>query len=187
MGRITVIKNSCMLLLKATIGVTIALVLLCERKRRQPGFAADDPAFVGWNQLVRRIQGTQVHFDFVRGVCENRRAAARTERAPGIVTGLTIHPYRILREHGGSIKKSPMMLAAVEAVTKADPVWAPRRFNSNFPANATTSESVQNMSPPKQAVAIYTTKSTQRPRKVSQTSQPWVFWRRANKPSAARV
>ncbi len=50
--------RSCDLLLKATRGVTIALVSSRERKRRQPGLATDDPAFVGWHQLVRGIQGS---------------------------------------------------------------------------------------------------------------------------------
>lgn len=49
--------RSCDLLLKATRGVTIAVVSSRERKRRQPGLATDDPAFVGWHQLVRGIQG----------------------------------------------------------------------------------------------------------------------------------
>jgi hypothetical protein len=43
---------------KAIRGVTIALVSSRERKRRQPGLATDDPAFVGWHQLVRGIQGS---------------------------------------------------------------------------------------------------------------------------------
>ena len=46
------------LLLKATRSVTIALVSSRERKRQQPGLATDDPAFVGWHQLVRGIQGS---------------------------------------------------------------------------------------------------------------------------------
>ncbi len=50
--------RSCDLLLKATRGVTIAVVSSRERKRRQPGLATDDPAFVGWHQLVRGIQGS---------------------------------------------------------------------------------------------------------------------------------
>ena len=50
--------RSCDLLLKATRGVTIALVSSRERKRRQPRLATDDPAFVGWHQLVRGIQGS---------------------------------------------------------------------------------------------------------------------------------
>ena len=50
--------RSCDLLLKATRGVAIAVVSSRERKRRQPGLATDDPAFVGWHQLVRGIQGS---------------------------------------------------------------------------------------------------------------------------------
>src|SRR5215472_1064547 len=46
------------LLLKATLGVTIAVVSSRERKRRQPGLPTDDPTFVGWHQLVRGIQGS---------------------------------------------------------------------------------------------------------------------------------
>src|SRR6266550_2776455 len=55
----------CDLPLKAARGVTIAVVSSRERKRRQPGLATDDPAFVGWHHLVRSIQGSDVHFDFV--------------------------------------------------------------------------------------------------------------------------
>src|SRR5690606_35483897 len=44
-------EHSCRgLLLEATRGVTIAIVSLLERKRRQPGLAADGPAFIGWHQ-----------------------------------------------------------------------------------------------------------------------------------------
>src|SRR5262245_11853688 len=55
----------CDLLLKATRGITVVVVSSRERKRRQPGLTADDPAFVGGRQLVRGIQGSQVHFDFI--------------------------------------------------------------------------------------------------------------------------
>src|SRR6266446_1021632 len=141
--------RSCDLLLKATRGVTIALVSSRERKRRQPGLATDDPAFVGWHQLVRGIQGSQVHFDFVCGARENGRAAAGTEKPPGVVACFAIDRHRILREHRGSVKKGPMMLAAVETVTKADPVWESRRHNSDVAAQATARESVHAASPPK--------------------------------------
>ena len=67
------------LLLKSPRAIPIALVSSRERKRRQPGLAADGPEFVGRRQLVRRIQRSQVHFDFVCAACENGRAAARTE------------------------------------------------------------------------------------------------------------
>src|SRR5438094_7105036 len=135
------------LLLKATRGVTIALVSSRERKRRQPGLATDDPAFVGRHQLVRGIQGSQVHFDFVCAACENGRAAAGTEKPPGVVACFAIDRHRILREHRGSVKKGPMMLAAVETVTKADPVWESRRHNSDVAAQATAGEAVRAASP----------------------------------------
>src|SRR5205085_8010156 len=134
--------RSCDLLLRATGGVTIALVSSRERKRRQPGLATDDPAFVGWHQLVRGIQRSQVHFDFVCGARENGRAAAGTEKPPGVLACFAIDRHRILREYRGSVKKRPMMLAAVETVTKADPVWKSRRHNSDVAAKATAGESV---------------------------------------------
>ncbi len=58
-------NRSCDLLLKAIRGVTIALVSSLERKRWQPGLAADGPELVGWRQLVRGIKGSEIHFDFV--------------------------------------------------------------------------------------------------------------------------
>src|SRR5438105_5092020 len=134
---------------KATRGVRIALVSSRERERGQPGLATDDPAFVGWRQLVRGIQGSQVHFDFVGGACENGRAAAGTEKPSRVVACFAIDRHRILREHRGSVKKGPMMLAAVETVTNADPVWDARRHNSDIAAKATARESVHPASPPK--------------------------------------
>src|SRR5213080_2689671 len=140
--------HSCVrLLLKATRGFTIALVSCRERKRRQPGLATDDPAFVGGHQLVRGIERSQVHFDFVCGARENGRAAAGTEKPPGVLACFAIDRHRILREYRGSVKKRPMMLAAVETVTKADPVGESRRHNSDVAAKATARESVHAASP----------------------------------------
>jgi hypothetical protein len=137
----------CDLLLKATRGVTIVVVSSRERKRRQPGLATDDPAFVGWHKLVRGIQGSQVHFDFVCAACENRRAAAGTKKPPGVVACFAIDRHCILRKHRRSVKKGPMMLATIEAVTKADPVWESRRHKSDLAAQATAGELVHAVSP----------------------------------------
>ena len=134
--------------LGATRRVTIAVVSSLERKRRQPGLATDDPAFVGRHQLVRGIQGSYVHFDFVCAACEHGGAATGTEKAPGVVACFAIDRHRILREHRGSVKKGPMMLAAVETVTNADPVWESRRHNSDVAAQATAGESVHAASAP---------------------------------------
>ena len=116
------LHRTCDLLLRATRGVTIAVVSSRERKRRQPGLATDDPAFVGWHQLVRGVQASQVDFDFVVAASENGRAAPGTEKPPGIFACLALDRHRILREDAGTVKKGPMMLAAVETVTEADPV-----------------------------------------------------------------
>jgi hypothetical protein len=53
-----------------------------------------------------------------------------------------------------------MMLAAVETVTKADPVWESRRHNSDVAAQATARESVHAASPLNQAGGMFTTNST---------------------------
>ena len=134
-------------LLEATRGVTIALVSPLKRKRRQPGLATDDPAFVGRRQLVGGIQRSQVHFDFVCAAPENGRSAAGTEKPPGVVACFAIDRHRILREHRRSVKKGPMMLAAVETVANADPVRESRRHNSDVAAQATAGEAVNAASP----------------------------------------
>jgi hypothetical protein len=45
------------------------------------------------------------------------------------------------------VKKRAMMLAAVETVTEADPVWLPRRHNTQIAAQATAGELVHAPSP----------------------------------------
>ncbi len=129
-------------LLKTTRGGAIAIVASRERKRRQPRLATDGPEFVGWPQLVRGVQGSYVHFDFVCAASENGRAAAGTEKPAGVVACFAIDRHRILREYRGSVKKSSMVLAAVETVTNADPVWASGRHNSDVAAQATSCKSV---------------------------------------------
>jgi hypothetical protein len=39
-----------------------------------------------------------------------------------MIAGFAVDRYRFLGEHRGSVEQGPMMLAAVETVTKADPV-----------------------------------------------------------------
>jgi hypothetical protein len=98
--------------------------------------------------LVSGIERSKAHFDFVCGARKNGRAAAGTEKPPGVVACLTVDRHRILREYRRGVKKRPMMLAAVETVTKADPVWSSRRHDSNVAAQATARESVHGESPP---------------------------------------
>src|SRR3546814_15864472 len=68
--------------------------------------------------------------------------------ARGIFARLTFDRHRIPREYRGSVKKGPMMLAAVETVTKADPVWKSRRHNPDVAAQAAAGESIHAPSPP---------------------------------------
>lgn len=140
--RISSSIHPCGLLFKATRGITVAFVSPLDRKWRQPGLATNGPAFVGRRQLVGSVQGSEVHFDFVRRASENGRSAARAEKSPGIVACFSIDRHRILRKYRGSVKKRPVMLAAVETVAKADPVWSSRRHNSNVAAQAAAGESV---------------------------------------------
>jgi hypothetical protein len=130
------------LVLDPSRGLAITLVPSRERKRRQPGFAADGPAFVRRDQLIGGIERAQVHFDFVAGAREDRRAAARTEKPPGVVARFTMDRHCIAREYCGSVKKRPVVLPAVETVAKADPVWKSPRLDSYVAAQATAGESV---------------------------------------------
>src|SRR5262249_55745261 len=82
------------------------------------------------------IQGPQVHFDFVCGASENGRAATWAEKPPGIVACFAVDRDCILGENGRGVKQSPMMLAAVETVTKADTVRSSRRHNPDVAAQA---------------------------------------------------
>src|SRR3546814_1118546 len=84
----------------------------------------------------------QVHFDFDGAASEDGGTAAGTEKPPGVVACFAVDRHRILREHRGRVKQGPMMLAAVETVTKADPVWASRRHKSDVAAQAAAGESL---------------------------------------------
>src|SRR5688572_25220187 len=66
-------------LFKAAHRLAVALIVTLQRKRRQPGLAADDPVLVGRHQLIGHVQGPQMHFDLVVIAREDRRAAALAE------------------------------------------------------------------------------------------------------------
>jgi hypothetical protein len=98
---------------------------------------------------MRRIEGAQVHFNLVIATSVNGRAAARTEKAAGVVACFAIDRHRIPREYRGSVKERAMMLATVETVTNADAIRPPRRLDSHVAAQATTREPVHAASPMK--------------------------------------
>ena len=59
----------------------------------------------------------------------------------------TYQNYQARRGESFCVKKGPMMLAAVETVTEADPIWESQRHNSDVAAKTTTRESVHAASP----------------------------------------
>lgn len=105
-----------------------------EREWRQPRLAADRPAFIGRHQLVRGIEGAEMHFDFAGAAREDRRAAARTEMPPGVVACLARDGHRLGGKYRRRVEERPMMLAAVEAVTDAHPVGASPRHDPDAAA-----------------------------------------------------
>ncbi|WP_449867054.1 hypothetical protein [Nisaea nitritireducens] len=135
------------LFLGAARGVTIALISLHARKRRQPGLAADTPELIGWLQLVGFVQRPQVHFDFVTAASENRRAAVGTEKSPLIFAHLAFDRHSILREYRGRMEKGAMMLATIQTVTNANPIRKPRRHNPDIAAQAAAGKTVHVVPP----------------------------------------
>lgn len=113
---------TCSALLLAAPVFPITLVASGNRKVRQPGFAADGPEFIGRCQLIRGIERTQMQFHFITGLGKDRRAAARAERSPLIRPCLAFNRHGILRKHSRGVEQSPVMLAAVETMAKADPI-----------------------------------------------------------------
>lgn len=129
--------------LVATRSVAIASVVSREWKGRQPGLATDGPEFAGRHQLVRGIEGSEVHFDFIGAAPENRRSAAGAEDPPRVVPGFTLDRHRVLREDSGRVEQRAMVLAAIEAMANARAVRASRRHGPHVAAQATAGESVQ--------------------------------------------
>src|SRR3546814_9488325 len=92
------------------------------RKRRQPRLPTNGPAFVGRHHLVGRVEAAQMHLDLVAAAGEDRRAAAGTEEPPAVFVRFAVDRHRILGKHRRGVEQRAVMLAAVEAVTDADPV-----------------------------------------------------------------
>src|SRR5215207_4658499 len=107
-------------LFKAARRLAVAFIVSFQRKRRQPGFAANDPVLVGRHQLVGGVQRSQMHFDLVVIAREDRRAATLTEVTTPVLSCLAFDGDCNFRENGRSEEQSAMMLAAVEAMAQAD-------------------------------------------------------------------
>ena len=50
--------------------VTVAIISPDEREQGHPGFAADDPAFIGRHQSVGSVESSEIHFHLVGGAPE---------------------------------------------------------------------------------------------------------------------
>src|SRR3546814_12767853 len=89
-----------------------------------------------------------MHLDLVAAAGEDRRAAAGTEEPPAVFVRFAVDRHRILGKHRRGVEQRAVMLAAVEAVTDADPVRRSRRHDPDVAAKAATGESVHAWSPP---------------------------------------
>jgi hypothetical protein len=73
----------------------------------------------------------------------------------GMVARLAFDRHCILRKHREGVKQRPMMFAAVETMTNADPIRLSRSDKANIPAQATASETVHAAASPLNMLMIY--------------------------------
>src|SRR3546814_8426736 len=81
-----------------------------------------------------------MHLDLVAAAGEDRRAAAGTEEPPAVFVRFAVDRHRILGKHRRGVEQRAVMLAAVEAVTDADPVRRSRRHDPDVAAQARSEE-----------------------------------------------
>lgn len=95
-----------------------------EREGREPGFAAEGPAFVGGGELIGRVEGAEMDLDLAAAGegGEDGGAADGAEVAAFIVARLAFDGHRVGGEDGGGEEQGAMMLAAVQAVAEAGAV-----------------------------------------------------------------
>lgn len=120
----------------------IALVTMRQRKRRQPGFAAHGPQFVGGLEPVGGVEGAEVEFDFVAAAAEHRRAAVRAEVAVAVVAGVAFDADRVGGEDRRGVEQGAVVFAAVQAVAQADPVGPAGGDDADLAAQAAGGGSV---------------------------------------------
>jgi len=118
------------------IGTAIMIIMVSERKWRQPGFAPHDPVLIGRHELIGRVQRAKMHLDFVGITREYRGAAPRAEVPTGIFASLSLDAYRFLGENCGCEKERAMVLAAIQAMADAGPVRRPRHRDPDITAQA---------------------------------------------------
>jgi len=142
------------LLFMAIRGVAIPLVAFDTRKWRQPGFAADCPEFIGWLQLILFVKSTKVHFNFIGGSREDGRTTFWAEVPASKAACFAFDSHGILREHCGSVEERAMVLAAIETVANAYPVWRACCNDSDTATEAAASDCVHSASTEIVVVAV---------------------------------
>jgi hypothetical protein len=96
-----------------------------ERKRRQPGLASDGPEFVGRHQLIGLVQDPRFT-SISSSVREKTDEPKRGQKNRIACLAFDIHGA--LGKYRGRVKKRPVMLAAIETMAKAHPVWVSRCY-----------------------------------------------------------
>lgn len=64
-----------------------------------------------------------------------------------IVAGFPLDRNRSFRKYRRSVKQGSMMLATIEAMADADPIWPPRRFKADIAAQASSCDLTHDAAP----------------------------------------
>ena len=86
--------------------------------------------------MVDGVEGAEIHFNFVAGPPEHRRAAPRAEMTPGIFACLSLNRHCNLIEDRRRVKQGSMVLPAIEAVADADALRLAYRGETDIAAEA---------------------------------------------------
>lgn len=128
------VRLSSCLRFASALARAVIFVMPQLRKRRQPRFTPRDPVFVGRRELGRRVERPKVNLDFVVKPGKYRRPALRTEVSPSERARFAGDRHGMLREDCRCEEQGPVVLAAIKAMAKANPVWLARRKKTNLAA-----------------------------------------------------
>ena len=109
--------------------------------------AASSSGRLGCRQLVRGVQRTEVHFDFIGAACEHRRTAVRTKMPSGVITGFALDRHGILMKYRTGVEQRAMMLATVEAMTNTHPQGSTLGDQAHVAAQTTAGKPLHVASP----------------------------------------
>ena len=108
--------------------------LVSWKRRNNQDLATDDPSFRRLASVGQGHPGIPGSLRFrLRCVRKRKSRSGDRKKPPSVVAGFAIDRHCILREHRGSVKKGPVMLATIETVTKADRYGRPDATIRTFP------------------------------------------------------